>query len=177
MANIDISYVVAPVKQSNDWCCWAAAAAMLLSWKNNLPCTDIAAAQTAGQIYVDAFNQQTGLLGSQIQGFANALNFKTEAPQNWTPDGYNQLLTTYGPLWIGTAIFSGTKVYKHVRVLYALKGDGTFDGTIASLIDPFPTSQTFYQESLTQLATELEEIAKQDLEAGDELKPQVIHSL
>ena len=100
------------------------------------------------------------------------MNLKTEAPQNFTVSGYASLLTARGPLWVGTAIFSATKVYRHVRILRGVPGDGTFGGTTARVVDP--DGGRDYQEPVADFATELEEIARQDLGMGAELKPQVI---
>ena len=100
------------------------------------------------------------------------MNLKTEAPQNFTVSGYASLLTAHGPLWVGTAIFSATKVYRHVRILRGVTGDGTFGGTTARVVDP--DGGRDYQEPVADFATELEEIARQDLGMGAELKPQVI---
>lgn len=175
MSNIITTFNVTPIGQTNSMSCWAAAAAMLFTWKNGIQFTEISVAQMAGQLYVDALNNNTGLPPSQVRDFAQALNLGIEAPQNWTPDGYNQLLSSFGPIWIGTAIFSNSGIYKHVRILSGMIGDGTFDGTTATLVDP--AGPNSYQETITQLGTELEEIAREDLDDKSELNPQVIHFL
>lgn len=169
----DVTYTVDPIAQSKSMSCWAAAAAMLLSWKSGLPNTELAGAQAAGEYYVNAFNSDVGLLGSEVEDFANRLSLNVEQPQNYTPDGYNQLLMRHGPLWAGAVIHNSTEVYRHVRILRGLQGDGTFDGTAALVVDP--DGGRDYTESLTAFARELEEIARQDGGSGNKLYPQAIH--
>lgn len=171
MANIDITWDVKPIAQTKDMSCWAAAAAMLLSWKNGIPMAELDVAQLAGDVYVVAFTTDQGLPGTAVGEFAVALGCVTEAPQNFTPDAYARLLQGHGPLWIGTAMFYPT-TYRHVRVVRGLFGDGTFDGTQATIVDPSGGRE--YQISLAELGAELEQIAKDDLAEGSNLNPQVI---
>lgn len=169
---ISITYNVNPIAQTKSMSCWAAAAAMLLTWKNGIPYSELSAAQTAGNNFAVAFRTDTGLAGAEVAELAHALHLKAEPPQNWTVAGYANLLTAHGPLWVGTAIFSNTITYRHVRVLRGLSGDGTFDGTIAQIVNS--DGGIDYQKSVADFAMELEEIAKQDIGTGGELKPQVI---
>jgi Papain-like cysteine protease AvrRpt2 len=173
VAAIDIEYDVSPVAQTKVMSCWAAAAAMLLSWKTGIPLTELQAAQEAGPNFEIELNSDAGLSGPEVGSFAAALGLVAEAPQNWDPDGYASLLTSHGPLWVGAAISDAGSLYRHVRILAGITGDGTFDGTIAWIVDP--SGGTKYQESLTAFATELETIARQDLPDGSDLNPQVIH--
>lgn len=173
MAAVDIVHGVTPIAQSKTMSCWAAAAAMLLTWKNGIPYTEYSAANAAGNNFLVAFQTNQGLPGTTIVELASALNLKAEAPQNWTVVGYANLLKAHGPLWVGTAIFSSTSIYRHVRILRGVTGDGTFDGTTAVIVDP--DGGRDYQESVADFARELEEIAKQDLGGGAEINPQVIH--
>lgn len=172
MAPVDIVHTVTPIAQTKTMSCWAAAAAMLLTWKNGIPITELSAAQNAGNNYVIAFQSNTGLRGTEIGPLAMALNLKTEAPQSYTAEGYANLLAAHGPLWVGTAIFSATIVYRHVRILRGVRGDGTSNGTTAYVVDP--DGSRSYQVTVTDFSKELEEIAKQDLGAGADLNPQVI---
>ena len=171
MDQIDVSWDVTPVAQTETMSCWAAAAAMLLSHKSAIPTTELQACQQAGDMYVAAFQANTGLAGTAVGDFAQALSCVAEAPQNFMPAGYAALLQAHGPVWIGTAILYPT-IYRHVRILRALFGDGTFDGTTATLVDPDGGRE--YQQTVTELAKELEEIAREDLADGSDLNPQVI---
>ncbi len=169
---VNIVHNVAAIAQTKTMSCWAAAAAMLLTWKNGIPYTEFSAAQAAGNNFVISFQSNTGIAGTEVAELANALHLKAEPPQNWTVPGYADLQRAHGPLWVGPAIFSATLIYRYVRTLRGLTGDGTFSGTTARIVDPDGGND--YQKSVADFALELEEIAKQDLGAGEELKPQVI---
>ena len=99
MAAVNVIYTVSPIAQTKSMSCWAAAAAMLLTWKNGIPCTEYSAAKAAGNNFLVAFQTNEGLPGTTISELASALNLKAEAPQNWTVTGYANLLKTHGPLY------------------------------------------------------------------------------
>lgn len=173
MSAINVSHVVTPLAQTKTMSCWAAASAMLLSWKNGIPYDELSAVKLAGARYETAFKTNTGLPGTAIADLARDLNLAVQPPKNHDVGSYATLLKAHGPLWIGTAIFSATKPYRHVRIMAGLNGDGTAAGTIASVVDP--DGGVSYGTTVEQFSKELEEIAKQDLGAGADLNPQVIH--
>lgn len=167
-------YAVAPIAQQKSKSCWAASAAMLLTWKNGIPVSESQAAQRAGGSFEYAFNANNGLFGSEIANLAAALNLRVEAPQNYLPAGYHDLLTAHGPLWVGTAIFSKTHVYRHVRVVRGIVGDGGFTTSRLYIVDPCGGRD--YTASVQQFSTEMETIALQDLgpQGPGNLSPQLI---
>jgi hypothetical protein len=167
-------YDVTPIAQVKSYDCWAAAAAMILSWKG-IPTTEQAVAQQAGQYFENAFNADNGLFGSEIGNFAAALNLVIEAPQSYTATAYYNLLVAHGPLWVGTAIFSTTQIYRHVRIVRGIDGDG--DDTTTALLIIDPDGGRAYSESVQQFEMELETIATQDLgpDGQGNLYPQIMH--
>jgi Papain-like cysteine protease AvrRpt2 len=174
MATLTKVYDVTPIAQSKDMSCWAAAAAMLLTWRTGISVSEFSAAQQAGATFEYAFNSNSGLLGAAIADFAAALRLVTEAPQNYDPSGYYDLLAAHGPLWVGTAIFSTTQIYRHVRIVRGIDGDGGFDTSILDIVDP--DGGRDYQETVTNFARELEQIAIDDLgpDGPGNLYPQII---
>ena len=174
MPDVTIQYDVPVVAQSTPMSCWAAAAASLLGWKGNIPLTEQDVVSQAGEPFETLFQTEAGLAGPDVAKFAAALGLLTEVPQNWGVGGYVALLTAKGPLWVGSALSYNGFTYRHVRILTGLVGDGSFDNTTAFVIDP--DGGKSYQESLTQFATELENIARLDLPNGSDLNPQVIHA-
>jgi hypothetical protein len=173
MSGVGINYDVPVVAQTMTMSCWAAAAASILSWKSGSVLTEQQVVQQAGAAYEAAFEANTGLAGTDVASFATALGLSAEPPQNWDVDGYASLLTAHGPLWVGVVLTYDNVPYRHVRILAGLIGDGTFDGTSAFVLDP--DGGRNYQESLTDFASELENIARQDLPSGGDLNPQLIH--
>lgn len=98
---------------------------------------------------------------------------KAEVPQNYTPVGYESLLKSHGPIWVAADLGSAGKPRGHVRVLRGITGDGTFDGSTAWVLDPDRGRD--YQITVKEFATQMEKIARDELDAGGVLFPQVIH--
>lgn len=172
MAKIDFNVNVRAIAQTKDMSCWAAASAMLLTWKIGINYSELMAAQAAGSNFVIAFNENRGVLSPEIVELAHALHLSHEAPQNFDALGWEKLLRNYGPLWVGTAIFGEQHVYRHVRVVRGIKGDGT-SATELNILDPDGGRE--YRSTVAQFALELETIARQDMHKGTELLPQVLH--
>lgn len=169
----DISLPVPVIAQSKTMTCWAAATAMLMSWKQGFGVTEEEAARRAGNNYLIAFRQNQSLTGTEIAELAVHLNLVAEPPGSFSAAGYRSLLLSKGPLWIGTAIFSATAVYRHVRIVTGIHGQAGAADPMLDIIDP--DGGRSYGEAVSQFARELEEIARQDLGEGHELRPQIIH--
>nr|SPS05756.1 protein of unknown function [Candidatus Nitrotoga fabula] len=162
---------VKPIAQTKTMSCWAAAAAMLVSWKKARIYTELELATMAGPPYIDAFNSNAGLSGSQFVDLATQLGMGVEAPQNFLPAGYESLLKKHGPLWIAAGLGEGG-LRRHVRVLRGVSGDGTSNNTKAYILDP--DGGRDYHSTMLQFAQELESIAKEEIAVGHDLYTQVI---
>lgn len=169
----DISLAVPVIAQSKSMSCWAAATAMLMSWKQGFQVNEEDAARRAGNNYLIAFREDQGVTGTEIAELAMFLNLVAEPPSSLSAAGYRALLSSKGPLWVGTAMFSSTAVYRHVRVVTGIRGAPGDPDPAIDIIDP--DGGRSYGVSVSQFARELEEIARQDLGAGRELRPQIIH--
>ncbi|WP_426079193.1 papain-like cysteine protease family protein [Janthinobacterium sp. PSPC3-1] len=161
-----------PFAQSSSRSCWAAGAVILFQWKKKRHYTELEMAQLGGPEFVTALNDDTGLRGPRFADFATRLGLSAEAPQNFTPDGYHTLLKRHGPLWIAAGLDAGG-VRRHVRVLRGISGDGSFDHTQAWILDP--DQGQAYQSSMSEFARELENIARDEVDAGRPLFTQAIH--
>ena len=80
--------------------CWAAAAVILLRWKNAISFSELDLAEMAGSKFADAFKNDTGLNPLDIREFAASLGLVIEAPQNYEPQAYHDLVKSHGPLWV-----------------------------------------------------------------------------
>ncbi|MFC5461920.1 papain-like cysteine protease family protein [Massilia niabensis] len=169
----DIKYRVPVIAQSRTMSCWAAATAMLMSWKRGFMVTEEEAARLAGNNFLIAFRQNQGVTGAEIAELAVQLALTAEPPSSHTSASYRSLLASKGPLWVGTAIFSTTATYRHVRILSGIRGPEGDPDPVLDIIDP--DGGRSYGASVSHFALELEEIARQDLGAGQELRPQIIH--
>jgi hypothetical protein len=174
--NYAVPGLIVPMQQPNDNACWATTATMMVGWKNKTSMTIQAVLQTAGAKYLAMFNDKKWLPGDQKPAFLAALGLKAEAPQNYLPAGWEQLLKRYGPLWVTTFVDEDprdpTQFSTHARVLTAITGDGTSDRSMLSLIDP--GDGKVHTESVTSFAQTFEEIARKE-KNNRVLTPQVVH--
>jgi N-acetylmuramoyl-L-alanine amidase len=128
----DVWYEVPLVEQLTGMSCWAAAAAMLVGWRD---CIAIEATQVArGTGRWEAYRE--GLEPSDVGALAHAWGLQVEPIRTYTVAGLRDLLVRYGPLWVGEA-----SAGLHVVVLAGMSGDGTPDGTFVRIADPWPVGR------------------------------------
>lgn len=137
------------VPQPNNATCWAASAAMVVGWRDQVSIDPQNIAAIAGRN--DAFTR--GLNPNDRDECAAAWGLSVEPPQNYTVEGFRRLLENYGPLWVGVAVPTG-----HAVVVTGLAGDGTPQGTFVRYHDPWPPGKgaAFAQRSYEQFMTEYE---------------------
>lgn len=119
--------------QSSPMSCWAAAASMVVGWRDqqSIPETVI-----ADKVPVfDAFNR--GLYGRERGYVADAWNLYAEPPASYTIEAWRDMLANNGPLYIDQVASAGSNA-GHVRVLVGMSSGGADDGsdTTMYLHDP-----------------------------------------
>lgn len=119
---LDISHPVRLYGQPTNMTCWSAAATML----------------TGRMQSIGPGGAQTGPSGglrpsySNVQTFADAHGLRMNAPQSYSVQGLAGLMRK-GPLWVAGWVPSG-----HAVVYGGIHGDGTVDGTLIVIYDPWP---------------------------------------
>lgn len=118
----DISQRVKLYGQPTDMTCWSAAATMLLG---------IAMSVGPGSA---ATGPKGGLKPSfsNVKNFADSYGLHMHAPQCWAVPGIANLLRR-GPVWV-----AGWVPFGHAVVYGAIHGDGTPEGTLIVIYDPWP---------------------------------------
>lgn len=86
------------VAQPTNAGCWAAAAAMVVGWRDKISLTPQTVAEIAGRPI------KKGLNPDNVQDLAGALDLTAVAGQSFTADGFRTLLENNGPLWVGVAL-------------------------------------------------------------------------
>jgi len=167
------SGTVPPLRQPSTMTCWATVATIMYSWKNGQSFTIPTALAHAGANYVTMFNNNQGLSGSDKAGFLTAMGLRAEGPQNFTADGWAHLIAGHGPLWVTTNEGTHQNFSIHARVMTAIFGDGTGNGTTVTIVDP--ADGRVHTESLTTFVQKFEDVARIDLGQGADLRPQVVH--
>jgi hypothetical protein len=128
---------------------------MLVSWRRQQSLSIETALGTVGQRWVDLFKADTGLMGPDKPTFLSAAGLIAEPPQNFSIEGWEQLLRKYGPVWVTTDEAPGLPWAIHARVITAIRGDGSAENTFFTIVDPAGGRQ--YQESIATFIPKYEE--------------------
>jgi hypothetical protein len=167
--------VVAAVRQPSGMTCWATVTTMMLSWREQASLTIENALGRISQVYIDKFHNNEGLAADEKGPFLAAVGLQAEPPQNYSLEGWLQLLQTYGPLWVTTdESQTDGKFAIHARILLGMSGDGTPNGTQVGIVDPALGAEI--TEDFTTLIAKFErEIIKRDPKDTTPLRIQVVH--
>jgi N-acetylmuramoyl-L-alanine amidase len=127
--DVEVWWEVPLVPQVTGMSCWAAAAAMLIGWRDSVHVDPEEVARACGRWA----EYRDGLEVSDVRGFAAAWHLIAERPAAIDARQLHRLLTAHGPLWIGEA-----SPGLHVVVVTGMVGDGTDRGTRLRVLDPWP---------------------------------------
>jgi hypothetical protein len=161
------------LKQPTNMTCWATVATMMYSWKNNRRESIESALRTIGATYLDMFRRNQGMSGADKPGFLLTMGLKAEAPQNYTAEGWASLIRRHGPLWVTTNEGTQNRFSIHARVMSAIFGDSSANGTTVVLYDP--ADGQVHTETLGLFTRKFEDVARGDLGSTGDLRPQVVH--
>jgi len=120
--------------QSSESSCWAAAAAMVVGWRDRVCLADEEIARCVPVI--DAY--RNGLPPQNRITLAEAWNLVAEPPASYTIEGFRRMLADFGPMYIG--MNWDRQGGGHARVLVGMESGGAEDGsdTTMFLYDPWP---------------------------------------
>ncbi len=161
--DFEVRPAVTALVQSSQLTCWAAAGAMMSAWKSQVPTTIEAALTELGGQWLELFKTGQGLTIPELHAFAAALGLKEEEKAVVTIDGMLDLLQKHGPLWVITDDAVDNNKLVHARIVTALKGDGSVDGTEVTFIDTAgpasPESFKKFLQRMTSADTETVDVA------------------
>jgi hypothetical protein len=129
---VEIWHEVPLVPQVTGMSCWAAAAAMIVGWRECLPVNPEALARGAGRWQ----EYRIGLLPDDLGTLCRTWGLVAEPPVPLGVPRLRDLLERWGPLWIGEA-----DPGLHVVVVVGMSGDGTPGGTLLRVADPWPIAR------------------------------------
>jgi hypothetical protein len=175
MTNIDFTVpgTVPRLAQPTNNTCWATAATILFSWKENRTLKIADLVNRAGADFKNKFLMDMGLSGVEKPFFLGALGLRTEPPQNFTAQGWLSLLRNNGALWVTGNETPNQGFAIHARIFKGIFGDGSADATFLSIVDPADGSES--SESIRVFTEKFESVVKIDLGVGADLRPQVVH--
>ena len=128
----DIWHEVPLVPQLTGMSCWAAAAAMIIGWRDCLDIDPEEVARASG--YWSDYRD--GMHPNDIDAFAHTWGLHVAPVESLTVARLRELLERNGPLWVGEASEG-----LHVVVVAGAFGDGTPDGTFVRVLDPWPAGR------------------------------------
>lgn len=134
-----------PIAQPTSMVCWATVHAMMRSWKQQQSLDIRAAAAAVDERYGVRVDNNQGLPSSEFGAFIAAAGMQVQPMMNLTVEGWVGLLRAKGLLWVGTLNSIGPGAGLHSRIIEAMSGDGSVDGTRMHIIDPAGGRR--YQES------------------------------
>lgn len=159
----DLWHEVPMVPQQTGMSCWAAAAAMIVGWRDRLHVEPLEVARAAGRFS----EYREGLQPHDVPALARTWGLTLATASIRGPGDLARLLSDNGPLWVGEA-----SPGLHSVVVTGLHGDGTPAGTQVRIADPWPIEKgerysvpfTDFQRNLS--AAEAEGGGTQILHAG-----------
>ena len=153
--DVTVSGTVDPLRQRNAMTCWATVYTMLVNWRNQRSETVESAIASVGPRWsgILAQGDKRGLFAAEKVDFLADAGLVALPPQNPTLESWADMLRAYGPLWV-TTDEAPPRLMIHARVLLALRGDGSADGTTLTLIDP--GSGSTFTESFSAFLTKFE---------------------
>lgn len=153
-------------EHTND--CWAAAATMMMNWKNGVSSTIEAAIAPAGQQYLQMYEQDAGLAATTKIDFGSRLGLVAEAPASYPLPQYIDWLNVYGPLWVTTDADAATETFSpHARILVKIAGKGSADGIGTNFTSIDPADGQTVTETFDEFVRAFEQMAR----IGDPTKP------
>ena len=159
----DIWLEVPLVPQLTGMSCWAAAAAMIIGWRDCIDIDPEEVARASGR-WAD---YRDGMHPHDIDSFARAWGLHVEPAGSLTVTRLRELLERNGPLWVGEA-----SAGLHVIVIAGVHGDGTPEGTSVRVLDPWPEGRG---ERYTLSAAELLRNLRATVEISGE-QPRILHT-
>jgi hypothetical protein len=146
--------------------CWAAAAAMIVGWRDLISIKPEEIARGAGFWAEYA----SGLYPRDHDDLGRAWGLVIEPPQSYSVDGLRRLLETNGPLWVGVSVPSG-----HAIVVSGLYGDGTVNNTRVRILDPWPVGQgARYELDLATFVQQYED--RLTVDSAGNINAQILHA-
>jgi len=170
--NYAVPGTVPVLAQPTNETCWATAATMLFSWRDNQSYTFEHAMDMISPYYRARLDNNKPLLDGEEADFLAVSGLIGEPPANYTIDGILRLLQNYGPLWVTLNEDPANIFSHHALVITEMFGDGTPDGTFLQMNDPDGGVQVAL--SFTDYVQKFESVAG-SAGTGEALLLQIIH--
>lgn len=121
---MDIYYPILPIQQPTNTSCWITSLTIIKRWKENdsdLKISEVL--EVLGDPYKLFFEIDNGLPHTEIEGFFEKANMDFNEPQNYSIDGWIDLLSNKGPILVDVLSFidsSANTIWTHAKVLVGI---------------------------------------------------------
>lgn len=95
-----VSGLLPPIKQPDEKTCWAAVAAMMVSWKFQTSFEIVDAVRRAGDDFADKFNAHQALDSTDGAAFVEGMDMVSEGGASNSYSHYVDLIQAHGPIWV-----------------------------------------------------------------------------
>ncbi|KAI9763307.1 MAG: hypothetical protein M1840_000789, partial [Geoglossum simile] len=138
MVLAEVSGLLPPIKQPDDKTCWAAVAAMMVSWQLQTTFEIVDAVRRAGDDYADKFNAHQALNASDGDAFVEGMDMVSEGGASNLYTHYVDLIQKHGPIWVTVDAQTGSQWAPHALLLTKIEGGKGFtdEDTYFTCIDP-----------------------------------------
>lgn len=155
--NIHVPGHIPALRQPEQDLCWATVATIMKSWQVG-ETLDMRAMLSDLEIgFLDIFDRKEPLDQADLPDFLDLMGMVAEPPMSISVEGIADLISRHGPIWVTADDDLTVNFSIHARILIGVFGDGTPEGTIATIIDPnadspIEESVAIVQERHAQLA-------------------------
>jgi len=115
---------VPQIAQTGSMSGWAAAVAMLMSWREHRSLSAQEAVGRLGPSYADFLARNTGLPAAEKAGLLAAAGLGANPPMSYQVDDWERLLREKGPLWVTGDERDGNLFATRSRIAVAIRGSG-----------------------------------------------------
>jgi hypothetical protein len=132
--DFDVPRPVPGLKKPSPMTCWAAATAMLVSYKEGKPVSVEEAVRRAGGRYEQLLQSDAALAKADMADYLSALGLASQPAAEPSVEQVEQMLRRFGAVWLtpdDDATFS-----LDARIVTGIHGDGTSSGTNVVVLDP-----------------------------------------
>lgn len=150
---------ISHVRQKTNMVCWAAASTMLVAARDRMSVEIEAVVRTADHndpthlpAYLAMFQANQGLSPPDTGRYTKAIGLRVGPPINFSLPGWRSQLQQHGAIGV-----VGLSPFLHIRVITALKGDGSVFGSFVTVHDPGTAMP--YQEVFVTFAQRYEAAA------------------
>ena len=168
-------YEVELIPQTTGVSCWASSIAMIVGWRDWVVLNPQEIAEGVGywaQYNNESYRVDTTLAADDLNAF-EAWSLVPDTRLTFSLEEIARLLWEYGPIWVASdeALTGEGSNHGHVRVIKGISGDGTPEGTLLMINDPWdrnsrrfrtPNTGSQYSETYAEFISKMQHLIQRE---------------